>query len=109
MLGATPRLSPVFQLALQDEKIEERVKILRNICDFQDIDELFDSSKSIAVVGGGFLGSELACAMARKGLFLIYFSFNRRDFKYLQIKKMPRIFIKYTVKVEIWVKYYQNI
>jgi programmed cell death 8 (apoptosis-inducing factor) len=35
--------------------------------DFQRLDEVARKVKSIAIVGGGFLGSELACAMARRG------------------------------------------
>lgn len=66
--GATPRLSPAFQVAVADKKIEDKVKIFRNIFDFEEVQDLFDSSKSVAIVGGGFLGSELACAMARKGM-----------------------------------------
>lgn len=53
---------------MNDEKIAERVKIFRNIYDFEETNEAFEESKSIAIIGGGFLGSELACAMARKGI-----------------------------------------
>ncbi|XP_074037767.1 apoptosis inducing factor isoform X1 [Leptinotarsa decemlineata] len=64
--GATPMLSPVFQVAVADEKVGEKVKVYRSIYDFEDTLERFEESKSIAIIGGGFLGSELACAMARK-------------------------------------------
>ncbi|KAG5887362.1 hypothetical protein JTB14_018377 [Gonioctena quinquepunctata] len=64
--GATPKLSPVFEVAVADERVEERVKVYRNVYDFQETNELFEESKNIAIIGGGFLGSELACAMARK-------------------------------------------
>lgn len=66
--GALPKLSPAFEVAMNDEKIAERVKIFRNIYDFEETNEAFEESKSIAIIGGGFLGSELACAMARKGI-----------------------------------------
>lgn len=66
-VGATPKLSPVFQIAAADKNLNEKIKIFRNIFDFEEAQELFETSKNIAIVGGGFLGSELACAMARKG------------------------------------------
>ncbi|CAH1993946.1 unnamed protein product [Acanthoscelides obtectus] len=64
--GATPRLSPIFEVAVADEKIAEKVKLFRNIYDFEECMEAYNQSKTIAIVGGGFLGSELACAMARR-------------------------------------------
>ena len=35
--------------------------------DFQRLDDVARKVKSIAIVGGGFLGSELACALGRRG------------------------------------------
>ncbi|VEN54078.1 unnamed protein product [Callosobruchus maculatus] len=64
--GATPRLSPIFEVAVSDEKIAEKIKLFRNIYDFEECMEAYDQSRTIAIVGGGFLGSELACAMARR-------------------------------------------
>ncbi|KAJ8967863.1 hypothetical protein NQ317_017630 [Molorchus minor] len=64
--GATPRVSPVFQVAIGDENICDRIKLYRNIYDFEDVSDALEESKIIAIVGGGFLGSELACAMGRK-------------------------------------------
>ena len=37
------------------------------IVDFKDLDDAIKEAKSIAVVGGGFLGSELACALGHRG------------------------------------------
>jgi len=34
--------------------------------DFKELDKIANSSETIAIVGGGFLGSELACALARR-------------------------------------------
>lgn len=41
--------------------------IYLQIDDFLYIHRLAHTSKSIAVIGGGFLGSELACALGYKG------------------------------------------
>lgn len=35
--------------------------------DFKDLDDAIKEAKSVAVVGGGFLGSELACALGHRG------------------------------------------
>ncbi len=35
--------------------------------DFRELESVVRKSKSIAIIGGGFLGSELACALARNG------------------------------------------
>lgn len=64
--GATPRVIPVFEVALGDENLKNKIKLFRNIDDFKDVFESFEEAKSVAVVGGGFLGSELACAFGRK-------------------------------------------
>lgn len=67
ILGATPRVTPVFEVALGDENLKNKIKLFRNIDDFKDVFDSFEEAKSVAVVGGGFLGSELACAFGRKG------------------------------------------
>ncbi|CAH0560097.1 unnamed protein product [Brassicogethes aeneus] len=65
--GAKTKKMAVFEnSASSDEEIANRVKYYRDIKDFEQVVKLFDRSKSIAVIGGGFLGSELACALARK-------------------------------------------
>ncbi|EFA01621.1 apoptosis-inducing factor 1, mitochondrial isoform X1 [Tribolium castaneum] len=65
--GATPKMLNVFEAACADPQIDEKVKVFRNIYDFEEVYDAFEESKSIAIIGGGFLGSELACALARKG------------------------------------------
>ena len=41
--------------------------ICSQIVDFKDLDDAIKEAKSVAVVGGGFLGSELACALGHRG------------------------------------------
>ncbi|GJQ87637.1 AIF [Trypoxylus dichotomus] len=62
--GASPLTLNVFELA--DEKVKERVTMYRNIYDFEYLNETLAEIKSVAIVGGGFLGSELACSLAHK-------------------------------------------
>lgn len=63
--GSTPRSLPIFEQA--PAKIKERVSMFKTIEDFQNLKNHVDQSKSIAIIGGGFLGSELACALAKYG------------------------------------------
>lgn len=37
------------------------------IDDFRSLEKISRDVKSITIIGGGFLGSELACALGRKG------------------------------------------
>lgn len=54
------------------QHVKDKVTLFRDVFDFQELNEIFKTSSSIAIIGGGFLGSELACALARKGnIFLI--------------------------------------
>lgn len=65
-LGAQPRTLEIFDAAAQDPAADEKISVYRNIYDFEELLEKVEVSKSVAIVGGGFLGSELACALARK-------------------------------------------
>lgn len=74
--GAQPRTLDVFDAAAQDPAVEDKVLFYRSVFDFQDLLERMENTKAVAIIGGGFLGSELACALARKG---------KKDFKVNQI------------------------
>ena len=63
--GADPKIidAPI------EESAKSRVKTFRNVSDFVDLYTLLKGSegKRIVVIGGGFLGSELAVAMSKIG------------------------------------------
>ncbi|KAF9969318.1 Apoptosis-inducing factor 1, mitochondrial, partial [Modicella reniformis] len=61
--GGVPKTLPVFQNAGED-----KVTTYRSVEDFKKLHQLVNSSKKkIAIIGGGFLGSELAVALAQHG------------------------------------------
>lgn len=60
--GAKPVTLDVFDQA--GTKVKEKICSYKTIKDFEELKERVDRSKTIAIVGGGFLGSELACALA---------------------------------------------
>ena len=41
-----------------------QVSLYRNVDDYMKLEEMLKHSRRIAIIGGGFLGSELACALA---------------------------------------------
>lgn len=51
--------------------------MILQIGDFRTLEKISREVKSITIIGGGFLGSELACALGRKGEYwgvtLIFF------------------------------------
>lgn len=63
--GAKPRTLEVLDNA--EEFVADRVNVFRNISDFNCLRENLLDAKSIAIIGGGFLGTEVACAAARFG------------------------------------------
>lgn len=64
--GAKPKNLPVFENA--ENSVKKQVTLFRSIHDFQRLDKISRKVKSIAIVGGGFLGSELACGLAKRGV-----------------------------------------
>lgn len=64
-LGGKPKTLPT--LANAPENVQKHVTLFRNIDDFKSLEAISRQVKSITIIGGGFLGSELACALGRKG------------------------------------------
>uniref|UniRef100_UPI00359009C3 apoptosis-inducing factor 1, mitochondrial n=1 Tax=Myxine glutinosa TaxID=7769 RepID=UPI00359009C3 len=63
--GGTPKnLSAVVK---GGDEVAARTMLFKKIEDFQALKRISRSVKSITIVGGGFLGSELACALSYKG------------------------------------------
>lgn len=63
--GSTPKNLPIFESAAP--KIKEHVSLFKTIEDYSNLKKHVDQAKSVAIIGGGFLGSELACALATYG------------------------------------------
>ncbi|XP_046450087.1 apoptosis-inducing factor 1, mitochondrial-like isoform X2 [Daphnia pulex] len=62
--GGKPKSLPSLSSAPKD--VQEHLTLFRNIDDFQRLDSISRQVKSITIIGGGFLGSELACALGRR-------------------------------------------
>ncbi|KAG1710414.1 Apoptosis-inducing factor 1, mitochondrial [Nymphon striatum] len=66
-----PKNLPIFVNA--DEDVQKKVTLYRGIIffsqvkDFQDLSSVSRTAKSLTIIGGGFLGSELACALGHQG------------------------------------------
>ena len=61
--GGKPKNLPVFEKSWP--ALESKVTLFRNVDDFRRLNAIAKEGKTIAIVGGGFLGSELACALAK--------------------------------------------
>ncbi|KAF8788067.1 apoptosis-inducing factor 1, mitochondrial-like [Argiope bruennichi] len=62
--GAKPKNLPLFENA--DNSVKKHVTLFRTIRDFQKLEKIVKKNDSVVIVGGGFLGSELACGIAYK-------------------------------------------
>ncbi|KAG9478087.1 hypothetical protein GDO78_013211, partial [Eleutherodactylus coqui] len=62
--GGTPRNLPAIERA--SEEVKRRTTLFRRVSDFRALERLSSSGGSITIIGGGFLGSELACALGRR-------------------------------------------
>ncbi|XP_048191953.1 apoptosis-inducing factor 1, mitochondrial [Perognathus longimembris pacificus] len=62
--GGTPRnLSAIDRAGAE---VKSRTTLFRKVGDFRTLEKISREVKSITIIGGGFLGSELACALGRK-------------------------------------------
>ncbi|XP_041807952.1 apoptosis-inducing factor 1, mitochondrial isoform X2 [Chelmon rostratus] len=62
--GGVPRNLQVIERA--GEEVMLKTTLFRKIEDFRSLDKVSRNIKSITIIGGGFLGSELACALGRR-------------------------------------------
>lgn len=62
--GGVPRNLQVVDRA--GEEVMSRTTLFRKIEDFKSLDKVARNISSVAIIGGGFLGSELACALGRR-------------------------------------------
>uniref|UniRef100_A0A5F8H5W7 Apoptosis-inducing factor 1, mitochondrial n=1 Tax=Monodelphis domestica TaxID=13616 RepID=A0A5F8H5W7_MONDO len=62
--GGTPRNLSAIDRA--GPEVKSRTTLFRKIGDYRSLEKISREVSSITVIGGGFLGSELACALARK-------------------------------------------
>ncbi|XP_062289052.1 apoptosis-inducing factor 1, mitochondrial isoform X2 [Scomber scombrus] len=62
--GGVPRNLQVIERA--GDEVMKRTTLFRKINDFKSLDKVSRNVQSITIVGGGFLGSELACALGRR-------------------------------------------
>ncbi|XP_055082553.1 apoptosis-inducing factor 1, mitochondrial isoform X14 [Periophthalmus magnuspinnatus] len=62
--GGVPRNLQVIEKA--GDEVMNRTTLFRKIEDFKSLDNVSRNVKSITIIGGGFLGSELACALGRR-------------------------------------------
>lgn len=63
--GSVPKKLDIFTNA--SASVQSQVSVFKTIADFETLSEKLKKMKSIAVVGGGFLGSEMSCALAKYG------------------------------------------
>ncbi|KAK6168361.1 hypothetical protein SNE40_020912 [Patella caerulea] len=62
--GGRPRSLPIIEKA--SDEVKNRVNLFRTIDDFKRLDKATQKAQSVAIIGGGFLGSELACALGKR-------------------------------------------
>ncbi|XP_078268398.1 apoptosis-inducing factor 1, mitochondrial isoform X1 [Rhinoraja longicauda] len=62
--GGIPRNLPALERA--GEEVQKRTTLFRKIEDFKSLEKISRNVKSIVIIGGGFMGSELACALGRR-------------------------------------------
>ncbi|KAI8069548.1 apoptosis-inducing factor, mitochondrion-associated, C-term-domain-containing protein [Gongronella butleri] len=86
--GGSPKQLPA-------QPTSDKITTFRTIADLKNLDKIVQSGKRIAVVGGGFLGSELAVALANRAA-------NKKDIEITQIfpeeGNMANVFPSYLTK-----------
>lgn len=63
--GSRPKNLDIFNLA--SPQIKEHVSVFKTVEDFEQLKHRLKSIESVAIIGGGFLGSELSCALSKYG------------------------------------------
>lgn len=63
--GSAPKTLAIFDNAAP--KIREKIFTFKSVKDFELLKKQVEKSKNVAIVGNGFLGSELACALSHYG------------------------------------------
>lgn len=92
--GGTPKEHKAFT----DDAVKTKTTLFRNISDFKNLNNAVKDAEHVVVVGGGFLGSELVCALAAQG--------KKRGLKVTQIypeegnmaKVLPKYLSEWTTK-----------
>lgn len=77
-IGSQPRNLHIFQTA--PPRIRNRISFFRNFNDFQRISKIVNESESVAIIGGGFLSTEISLALTthanRSKTFKVYQIFH---------------------------------
>ncbi|XP_071569741.1 apoptosis-inducing factor 1, mitochondrial [Temnothorax nylanderi] len=94
--GASPKNLPIFE-SVEDD-IKDKITMFRTKDDFLNVEGNVSNPKckNVVIIGGGFLGSELACALARsyksKNIFQIYKE------KFIMAQVLPEYLSEWTTK-----------
>lgn len=94
--GASPKNLPIFEST--EDEVTDKITTFRTKNDFLDLEKSVSNPKckNIVIIGGGFLGSELACALARsykaKNIFQIYKE------KFIMAQVLPEYLSEWTTK-----------
>jgi len=62
--GGKPKTLPELESA--SEEVRDRVLYFRTANDFLKLEKISETAKKIVIIGGGFLGTELACALSNR-------------------------------------------
>lgn len=65
--GGQPKSLPVLEQSA--EEVLKHTTLFRGVADYRRLEKVVSNGKHVTIIGGGFLGSELACAIGHKGGF----------------------------------------